>query len=331
MIKIRALPKFIIPFLWLYILITLSACDSTSSAPPVTPITLQLSWTHGAQFAGFYAAEERGYYAAEGLAVTFIEGGGEVDRLSSVLEGKVQFGLGGGPEMIRARAEGKPTRVVAAVFQHDPFAFFALADSGITRPEDFAGKRIQIRERARPFLQAVTSRVGLSSDDYTEDTGANFEDIYSGKVDVAIGFVTAQLLEAEAAGYELNVIYPDDYGVHFYTDLIFTTDELIKTQPDLVTRFLRATLKGWTYALENSTKMGSIIQNYDPELEPRLEEAKLIASLPLINTGENYIGWMKPEVWAGMEQTLREQKALATPSEISQVYTLQFLQEIYEQ
>src|SRR5688572_19497348 len=182
MIKIRTSPKFIILFLWLSILITLSACNLTSSVPPVTPITLQLSWTHGAQFAGFYAAEQQGYYAAEGLDVTFIEGGSQVDRLSTVVEGKAQFGLGGGPEMLQARAEGKPIRVVTAIFQRDPFAFFALADSGITRPKDFAGKKIQIRERARPFLQAVTHRVGLTSDEYIEDTGANFEDLYSGKV-----------------------------------------------------------------------------------------------------------------------------------------------------
>lgn len=329
MIKIRVLSKFIILLLWLCILMVLPACSRASSVPP-TPITLQLSWTHSAQFAGFYAAEQNGYYAAEGLAITFIEGGPEIDRLAAVLEGQAQVGLGGGPEMITSRAEGKPLRVVATVFQYDPFAFFALADSGITRPEDFAGKRIQIRERSRPFLQAITSRVGLSPDQYTEDTEANFEDLYSGKIDVAVGFVTAQLLEAERAGYKLNVIYPDDYGVHFYTDLIFTTDEFIETQPDLVVRFLRASFKGWTFALENPAQASALIRKYEPDLDAELEEAKLTASLPLINTGEDHLGWMRPERWAGMEQMLREQKALVGPVAVDQVYTLQFLQEIYE-
>jgi NitT/TauT family transport system substrate-binding protein len=126
------------------------------------------------------------------------------------------------------------------------------------------------------------------------------------------------------------VIYPDDYGVHFYSDLIFTTEELVETQPDLVTRFLRASLKGWTFALENTAQAGALVQNYDPELEAELEEVKLTTSLPLINTGEDQIGWMKPEVWAGMEQTLREQKALVRTLDLGQVYTLQFLQEIYK-
>jgi hypothetical protein len=55
----------------------------------------------------------------------------------------------------------------------------------------------------------------------------------------------------------------------------------------------------------------------------------MIASLPLVNTGEDFIGWMKPEVWAGMEHTLREQHVLTDPVELEQVYTLQFLEEIY--
>jgi hypothetical protein len=52
--------------------------------------------------------------------------------------------------------------------------------------------------------------------------------------------------------------------------------------------------------------------------------------LPLVNTGEDYIGWMKPEIWSGMEKTLREQSVLAKPLDVTEVYTLQFLQQIYK-
>jgi len=55
----------------------------------------------------------------------------------------------------------------------------------------------------------------------------------------------------------------------------------------------------------------------------------MTASLPLINTGEDYIGWMKPEMWAAMEETLREQGVLTSPLDVESAYTLQFLQEIY--
>jgi hypothetical protein len=55
----------------------------------------------------------------------------------------------------------------------------------------------------------------------------------------------------------------------------------------------------------------------------------MTASLPLVNTGEDFIGWMRPEVWAGMEKTLREQGVLTNTLDVEQVYTLQFLEEIY--
>jgi len=141
--------------------------------------------------------------------------------------------------------------------------------------------------------------------------------------------VTDAVALAQAAGYKLNIIYPDDYGIHFYADTLFTTDDLIARNPDLVRRFVRATLKGWTYAVENPTAIGPMIVKYKPDADAELESEKMTASLPLVNTGEDFIGWMKPEVWAGMEQTLREQGVLTQTVDVTQAYTMQFLEEIY--
>lgn len=105
---------------------------------------------------------------------------------------------------------------------------------------------------------------------------------------------------------------------------------MITTNPDLVLRFLRATLKGWTYAVENPTEVGPLVVKYNPKANPALETEQMTTSLPLISTGEDTIGWMKPEVWAGMEHTLRAQSVLTQPVEVAEVYTLQFLQEIYQ-
>lgn len=309
--------------------LSLLACTGPTSTPALTPITLQLSWTHSAQFAGFYAADQNGDYAAEGLAVTFSEGGPTVDRQTPVLTGVAQFGLASGIELIEARAEDKPLRAIATILRRDPFAFFTLADSGITRPEDFVGKTLLVRPRALPILHIMMDKVGVSPDQYTVNGEADFADLYSGRVDVATGFVTDQGVEAERAGYKLNVIYPDDYGVHYTNDNIFATDGFLAGNPDLVSRFLRATLKGWTYAVENPNEVGRLVLQYNPQADADLETAQMIASLPLVNTGEDYIGWIEPEVWVGLEQTLRGHGALTRPVTVSEVYTLQFLEEIY--
>ncbi len=322
--------KFLAVLLMLNAAVGLSACTlAATPTPPLTPITIQLRWTHQAQFAGFYAADQNGCYAAEGLAVTFVEGGPDVDTLTSVLDGTAQFGVTSAHTLILARAEGKSLRAIAVVYRRSPQIFFALAESGITRPEDFVGKAIRVTPRSAVILRMMTARIGIRPDQYTERYVASLEPFYSGKVQVSSGFVINEVLTAQKTGYKLNLIYPDDYGVHFYGDTIFTADGLIAADPELVTRFLRATLKGWTYAVENPVAIGSMVLKYDPDADVEHETTTITASIPLVNISEDHIGWMKPEMWAGMERTLREQGVLADSVDVTQLYTLQFLHQIH--
>jgi NitT/TauT family transport system substrate-binding protein len=315
-----------------FVAVSLSACMPAASLTPApTPVTVQLQWTHQAEFAGFYAAEQMGYYAAEGLAVTFLPGGSNVDNVAAVRDGKAQFGTAVADQLIVARAAGQPLTALATIYRRSPAVFFALAETGITRPQDFAGKKIRAPQTIAPTLRAMAARVGVTSDQYTEVSNlpSDVALFASGDVPVWGGYLNALVLTVQRAGYKLNLIYPDDYGVHFYADTIFTRDDFIAANPDLVRRFLRASLKGWTYAVENPAAAGPLTLKYDPKADAELETAKMIASIPLVNTGEDHIGWMKPEVWAGMEQTLREQGVLTAPVDVMQVYTMQFLQEIY--
>ena len=289
-----------------------------------------LSFAHQAEFAGLYAADQLGYFAAEGLQVTFVEGGPEVDFITPVVNGTAQFGIAQPADVILARADGKPVRSIAVIYRRNPIAFFALADTSITRPQDFVGKKIRSALTVDQTLRAMMTRVGIEPDQYqTVYLPSDVALFATGEVPVWSGFINVFALDVQRAGYVLNFIYPDDYGIHFYGDVLITTDDLIARQPDLVQRFTRATLKGWTYAIENPAKTGAVVHKYELNADEALENARMIASLPLVNTGEDYIGWMKPEVWSAMAQTLREQDVLTRTVDIDQVYTLQFLQAVY--
>lgn len=318
-------------FSLLLMLVTgLSACGTTSPSPTPSSVTVQLRWTHSAQSGGFYAADQNGDYAAAGLAVQFLEGGPTVDELAPVLNGSAQFGVINGNALILARADGKPLRAIATIFRRNAGVYMALASSGVRRPQDFVGKSIAVGKGGEAVLNAMMARVGITPDQYTIVASTpDMNQLYSGQVQVRSVFLTDEVLSAKAAGYQVNLIFPDDYGIHIYADTLFTTDALIASNPDLVARFLRATLKGWTYAVENPTTIGPMVVKYKPGADVAHENASMIASLPLINTGEDHIGWMKPDIWAGMEQTFREQKVLTKPVDISQVYTMQFLNESY--
>jgi NitT/TauT family transport system substrate-binding protein len=316
--------------LTILVAMTLPACGSKAATQALTPITIQLKWLHQAQFAGLYAADQNGYYAAEGLKVSFIEGGATVDLEKSVLDGTAQFGDIGADTLITARADGKPLRAIAVIYRRSPLVFMALANSGITRPQDFVGKTIQA-DTGAITLHAMLAKVGISSDQYHEvNIGTDLEPFYSGQVQVWNAFINNEVLTAQSEGYKVNLIYPDDYGIHFYSDTLYATDNYIAANPDLVLRFLRATLKGWTYAIENPNLVAPMVSKYNPSANLQHETAQMIASIPLINTGEDYIGWMKPEIWAGMEQVLREQGVITRSLDVTQAYTMQFLEKIYK-
>jgi NitT/TauT family transport system substrate-binding protein len=311
------------------VLQSLAGCR-TAPPPPPTPITVQLSFTHQAQFAGFYAAEQKGYYAREGLEVTLAEGGPGVSQIDPLLGGSAQFSVLPAEQVVLARADGKPIRAIAAIFRRSPRAYVALAESGIRRPEDFAGKTISVSQGGNSQRVAILHRVGIDADQYARvDPDPDLGQLTSGAVDVRAVWITNEVLTLRSQGYELNVIVPDNYGIHGYADVIATTDETIGTDPDLVLRLARATLEGWTYAVEHPGEAGDLVLKYNPRTGPDFQVQQMAVSLPLVNTGEDFIGWMKPELWAGMERTLREQDLLAAPLDVAQAYTLDFLQQVY--
>jgi NitT/TauT family transport system substrate-binding protein len=320
-----------LPFAFLALLaLILSACSQATPEAALTPITVQLSWFHQAEFAGFYAAEQQGYYAEEGLKVSFLEGGPEVDFITPVANSTAQFGVAQPADLILARADGKPVRSIAVIYRRSPIVFISYTDLGITRPQQFVGKKIRSAITLDQTLRAVMTRLEIPPDQYEVIHLPGEVALFASReIPVWAGFINVLVVDVQRADHDINIIYPDDYGIHFYGDVMITTDHLIEENPELVRRFTRATLKGWTYAVENPAAIGAIVKKYKADADEELEIARMTASLPLVNTGEDFIGWIKPEVWEHMANILHDQGTLGKPVDISQVYTLQFLQEIY--
>jgi NitT/TauT family transport system substrate-binding protein len=300
---------------------------------PVTTINFQLPWYHSGAFAGYYAADQNGDFADNGLSVQFLEGGGPIDNIRTVVEGKAQLGIASANHLIKARAEGIPVRAVAVMHQINPVVFVSLEGSGITHPKHFAGKTIRSSKTNLPILHALAQRFGVTPDQYqvVHMDPRDFSPFYSGEIDILAGFHFYTKNRLDRDGKQGNFMYPDNYGVHFYRDCIFTTDDFIVEHPEVIARFLRAALtRGWIAAIQHPEAVVPMTAKYLPDADLAHELAFLTAMLPLINTGEVPIGWMDPKIWTSMANTLVEIGILEKPMDVTQVYTLRFLREIYE-
>jgi len=308
---------------------TLTACTPEVEQAPPDPITVQLKWLHGAQFAGLYAADQMGFYAEENLAVTMNPGGVDVDEMAELVSGNAQFAIQGAEQALVALQAGDPVVVIAVIFRKNPIVYFSLAENGIVQPKDLVGHSVMVFPTDF-VLRAMLAKlcIGMEEFDIVEPS-YDLETLYNGEIDVWTGYLINQIVAAQREGYDLNLIYPDDYGIHVYSDSLLTTEKMITDKPDLVERFLRATLRGWRYAIENPEETARLVLQYNPKLDESLVLAQLEASIPLVHTGEGQIGSMEPVVWESMNQMMVEEGFIESPVNLSELYTMDFLNQVY--
>ena len=312
-------------------LLALAALIGYGPKKPPVEVTLQLKWVHQAQFAGFYLAQENGYYSDENIKVTFIAGGPGIDTMEQVVGGVADFGVDTPECILVNRGEGKGVVAIAAIYRRNPMVFVTLVDSGIERPADFLGRSVAVGNSDGELqFQAMMSRLSLDINQVkVVPFSLDHTPFYNGDVDITSVYSTGSLIRIRQEGYEVNKIWPSDYGVHLYSDTLFTTERLIREKPDLVTRFLRATLKGWRQAIEDPEAAVAATLNYAQKTDVLVQTQMMEASQPLVHTGEDQIGWMESEVWEGMHQMLLNQGILDEPLDLDKVYTMEFLDKIY--
>jgi NitT/TauT family transport system substrate-binding protein len=313
------------------LVLTAAACAPKPAVEP-DQVTLQLKWVHQAQFAGFYLAEKLGYYAEENIDLTMIEGGSGISITDTVASGEADFAITSPIQLVTALDQGDDLKSIATILQISPVAFISMADSGITQPQDFVGKKVAAIGDADYEIQlrAMLDFIGLDAEQVDlKNHGYGIDDLASGEIDVHGFYSTGGLLRVLNAGYQVNIIYPGDYGQHYTNDAIITSQTLIDQNPDLVLRFLRASLKGWKYAIENEVEAVDETMLYALESDRALQEQMMTASIPLIHTGDNKIGWMDPTSWQVLLDALHDMKFIQNQFNLDQIVDAQFLDQIY--
>jgi ABC-type nitrate/sulfonate/bicarbonate transport system substrate-binding protein len=273
-----------------------------------TPITLKLNWKHGVDFLGFYAAQSQGYYAEEGLAVTIepLSDPGETNSVfDKVAAGEIDFSAAG-LSLVHAQGREVPVTAIANINKHGPGTLIARADSGIVTPADLRGRRVVVKnETWEVLLTQVLAQAGLSMADIEAVPGGfDMTPFLEGEVEVWAGFINDEPVRARQMGLELVTLPLYEYGMRTVALTVYTGRTALTDDPDRSRRFLRASLRGWAWALQNPTKAVDAMLVLYPDMAAERDYylASFNATIPLVHPPGTRLGALDCESWLAHDE-----------------------------
>jgi NitT/TauT family transport system substrate-binding protein len=309
---------------------TLAGCrnQQLSQAGALAPIRLQLDWYPQPEQGGFFAAQLLGYYKAEGLDVTLLPlpQYGSVAQL--VASGKADFGLGSSDQILEWASNGLPLVAVSATMQHDPQAIMVHKDSPIHDFRDLEGHTIAAQTGAT-WLKLVTSRYGLHQVRQIPTT-LSIANFLADRDYVQQVFITSEPFFAKQAGAEVRTLLISSTGYDPYR-VSFTSRQFASEHPDLVTKFVRASIRGWQTYLSDPAATNAVLLKLNPALNPAQEAytAQALRDGGFVTGGDpasDLTGHMSAARWQTSYDQLNSLGILHAPIDPATAYTLKFVQ-----
>jgi NitT/TauT family transport system substrate-binding protein len=265
-----------------------AASLASSAAYAADKITFVTDFGYNGRHAYYFVAVDKGYYARQNLEVSIVRGQGSADAVKQVAAGTAQLGFADTAAVILGRGNDQiPTKLVAMIYAKPPHAIFVLKESGIAKPKDLEGKKIaDTAFSAVPKLfdaYAKAAKIDGSKVTWLVATSDALPGMLTtGRAD-GIGQFTvgAPLLAKTAAPQEVHALAYADVGLDLYGNGIIASDALIKSNPDLVKRFVVATLEGLKDAMANPQQAGEIMHKYHRQVDADIAtgETKIVGTL----------------------------------------------------
>ena len=258
-------------------------------------VTLQLSWLHQFQFAGFYIAKEQGFYKDIGLDVEIKEFTYDLNRATYSKEKVADFAIGRSSLLID-KANGEDIVALGAIYQESPLMLLVTKKSGINTINDLKNKKIMITDDAKDAvaITAMLNSNGLNLHNLQiQNHSFDFDDLITHKTDAMASYISNEPIQLENKNIEYTMFHPKDYGFNFYGDILYTSSQYINNNPKVVKDFFEASLKGWEYAFNNTNKTVELIyKKYNSQNKTKsdlLKEANILKKL-LYDKTDNQIG-----------------------------------------
>ena len=292
----------------------------------IEEITLPVGYIPSVQFAPFYVGIANGYYEEQGLSVE-MKYGYEIDGVSLVGSGEYKFAVASGEQVVLARDKGLPITYVMNWYKEYPVGIAALAESGITSLSDLSDKVVGI-----PALQGA-SYIAYKGFENTGEfipesvdlqvVGFNQAEMLSqGDIDAGVVYIANTPVVLADQEYDV-VTFPISEYVSLIGNGIIANDKFIEQNPDLVEKFIEATLKSIEYASENPDETYEICKEFVPNLdEDTVQYQVLITSIPFWTING---GFSDPDAWAQTNSLVQSLGLLENDIETDDLYTNDFV------
>ena len=277
---------------------TLALGLSAHAAQAAEAVTIQLKWVTQAQFAGYYVAQEKGYYGAENLDVTINPGGPDISPPQIIVGGGADVIIDWMPSALASREKGVPLVNIAQPFKRSGMMLTCRKDTGISGPQDFAGKTLGVWffGNEYPFLSWM-SKLGLSTQGGAGVTvlkqGFNVDPILQRQAD-CVSTMTYneywQIIDAGIPADELVVFKYEDEGVSTMEDGLYVLEDNLKDPAfvDRMARFVRATMKGWDWARANPKAAALIVlENDNTGAQTEKHQIRMMGEINKLTAGSN--------------------------------------------
>jgi NitT/TauT family transport system substrate-binding protein len=312
--------------------LSLSACanpNSGNEAGELTHINLPMGYIPNIQFAPFYVAIENGYFRDAGIDIEF-DYKFETDGVALVGAGELPFAVVSGEQVLLARAQGLPVVYVAAWYQQYPVSVVARSELGVLIPQDLKGRKIGLPGLFGANyvgLRALLHEAGLEESDVTLDAvGFNqVELMAAGQQDIVVGYAANEPIQLRAQGIAVTEVRVADY-VQLASNGILASEKVIAENPELVSAFVGAFLKGLEDTIANPGEALTISESYIPnfaDLDADVQKEVLETSIEQWKAEQ--LGYSDPQAWENMQNVLLDMGLIAEKTDLNKAFTNEFI------
>jgi ABC-type nitrate/sulfonate/bicarbonate transport system substrate-binding protein len=325
----------ILTLLVLSVALLVAACSSSDEPSEFREITFMAGFKPQANlpFVAAYVAQEKGYFAEQGLDVRIRHSTGE--HLKLLLSGDVDITTANADSVLKRRSSPDvPIRAIALFGQSGQAAYVALESEGIRTPKDWEGKIFGYKTSLPAEYLAVVRAAGVDRSKIDEvKVGFDPRILTEGRVDILAVFKSNEPDTIRKLGFPVTVFNPEDYGVPTLGLTYIVQESTIAEDADMVERFLKATMKGFGFAVENEEETLDIVLRFAPNEDRDHQRFMLREELRNAEsavTEQGGLGAMTDEQWKELYDHLIEFEALANPFDYRTAYDDQFLGRIYD-